>query len=65
MSWDNGVYRDNEVAAFMSVGWCQNNPRPLLVIPSAHYPRIYDLPVEFGLPDACPLVPIPLRLVPV
>ncbi len=47
---DDVVYRDDQVTAFMSVGWWPNNPGHVLVVPNEHHENIYDLPPELGTP---------------
>jgi histidine triad (HIT) family protein len=37
-------YRDADVVAFISAGWWPNNPGSVLIIPTAHYSNIYDIP---------------------
>ncbi|MDP9383566.1 MAG: HIT domain-containing protein, partial [Chloroflexota bacterium] len=39
---DDVVYRDDQVTAFMSVGWWPNNPGHVLVVPNEHHENIYD-----------------------
>lgn len=42
------VYRDDEVAAFISSKFIEGNEGHPLVVPVAHYENLYDLPEEVG-----------------
>jgi len=47
---DDVVFRDDQVTAFISLHWRPNNPGHVLVVPSAHYENVFDLPPELGAP---------------
>lgn len=47
---DDVVYRDDQVTALISLHWREHNPGHALVVPSAHYENVYDLPPELGSP---------------
>ncbi len=49
-SQDDIVYRDERVLAFVPSSRWPNNPGHVLVIPTAHYENVYDLPPELATP---------------
>lgn len=42
------VYKDESVMAFIASYFIGNNPGHLIVVPTAHYENLYDLPDEVG-----------------
>jgi histidine triad (HIT) family protein len=45
---DDIVWQDEQVLAFVAPAWWPNNPGHVLVIPTAHFENLFDLPVETG-----------------
>src|SRR5579863_4439631 len=42
------VYRDSDVLAFISPRCWPNNPGHVIIVPTAHYEHIYDLPLQYA-----------------
>lgn len=49
-SQEDVVWRDNDVTAFVSLGWWPNNKGHVLIVPNQHFENIYDLPPELAAP---------------